>query len=129
MIEYRADLDGVTEASLEGFFVGWTRKVTPAQHLEILRSSYAVVLAIDVESNRVVGFVNAISDGILMAYLPLLEVLPEHRGRGIGTELVRRMLGRLQGLYGIDVCCDEDVAGFYERFEMVRVVDVVKRNV
>ena len=62
----------------------------------------------------VVGFVTAISDGVLSAYLPLLEVLPDFRGRGIGRELVKRMLERLEHCYMVDVVCDEGVLPFYE---------------
>lgn len=127
MIEYRSSLNRITEDELEGFFVGWARNVTPAEHLEILSNSHAVELAIDMDTSQVVGFVNAISDGVLMAYLPLLEVLPEYQGRGIGTQLVRRILDRLRGLYGVDVCCDEDVVPFYERFDMIKVAGMVKR--
>ncbi|WP_407666821.1 GNAT family N-acetyltransferase [Nakamurella alba] len=66
-----------------------------------------------------VGFVTAVSDGVLAAYLPLLEVLPEFQGQGIGSELVRRMLDLLGGLYMVDVVTDPDVVPFYERFGMV----------
>ena len=62
----------------------------------------------------------AISDGVISAYIPLLEVLPEYQGRGIGAELVRRLLAELEGLYTVDLCCDEDVVGFYERFDLKR---------
>ena len=85
-------------------------------HLEILRNSACIVLAFDDSQNRVAGFINAHSDNILSAYIPLLEVLPEYQGRGIGGELVRRMLERLDGLYMIDLTCDKDKIGFYERF-------------
>ena len=34
------------------------------------------------DAGRVVGFVTAISDGVLSAYIPLLEVLPEYQGAG-----------------------------------------------
>ncbi|MTD14281.1 GNAT family N-acetyltransferase [Nakamurella sp. YIM 132087] len=70
-------------------------------------------------AERVVGFVTAVSDGVLAAYLPLLEVLPEFQGQGIGSELVRRMLDLLGGLYMVDVVTDPDVVPFYERFGMV----------
>ena len=46
-----------------------------------------------------VGFVTAISDGVLSAFIPLLEVLPEWQGPGIGTELVRRILAELEDFY------------------------------
>ena len=64
---------------------------------------------------RVVGFVTAITDGVSSGYIPYLEVLPEWQGRGIGTELMRRMMAKLGTLYAIDLICDEDVKGFYER--------------
>jgi ribosomal protein S18 acetylase RimI-like enzyme len=84
-----------------------------------LRGSSHVVLACD--GRRVVGFVTAISDGVLSAYIPLLEVVPEYQHRGIGRELTRRLLAQLDGLYMIDLSCDEDVVPFYERLGLERL--------
>jgi GNAT superfamily N-acetyltransferase len=39
-----------------------------------------------------VGFARAVSDGATFAYLADVYVLAEHRGRGLGLELVREML-------------------------------------
>jgi ribosomal protein S18 acetylase RimI-like enzyme len=128
MIAYSSNQGDLDAEDLQGFFVGWPTPPTPEQRVEVLWNSYAVEFATDTDTNKVVGFVNAISDGVLMAYLPLLEVLPDYQGRGIGTELVRRMLDRLQHLYGVDVCCDEDVANFYGRFDMIKVTGMVKRS-
>jgi GNAT superfamily N-acetyltransferase len=114
VIEYTGRLDGVEARHLEGFFAGWPRPPSPLRHLELLRGSAAVELARE-EDGRVVGFVNAISDGVLCAYVPLLEVLPEYQGRGIATELVRRLLTRLEGLYMVDLCCDAELEPFYRR--------------
>ena len=36
-----------------------------------------------------VGFARVVSDGAALAYLADVYVLPEHRGRGLGLELVR----------------------------------------
>ncbi len=66
-----------------------------------------------------VGFVTAISDGVLSAFIPLLEVLPERQGEGIGTELVRRLLAELEDFYMVDLMCDPELETFYSRFEMV----------
>ncbi len=41
---------------------------------------------------RQVGFARAFSDGVANAYLADVYVLPEHRGRGLGVELVREMI-------------------------------------
>lgn len=116
MIGYQEDLHDITPERLVGFWVGWPSPPTPAMHLRILQGSEAVVLATDAAADgRVVGFITAVGDGVLAASIPLLEVLPEYQGRGIGTELVRRMLARLRDRYMVDLVCDEDVVPFYER--------------
>jgi GNAT superfamily N-acetyltransferase len=110
----------VTPEQLEGFFAGWPAAPTPDDHLSILRGSDHIVLARDGE--RVVGFATAISDGVLSAFIPLLEVLPAYQGRGIGTEPVQRLLVRLERLYMVDLCCDAALEPFYARLGL-RVLD------
>jgi ribosomal protein S18 acetylase RimI-like enzyme len=117
-VAYTTSLDGVTPEHLHGFFEGWSSSPTPERHLQILRGSYRVVLAREAGSPNVVGFVTAISDGVLAAFLPLLEVLPSHRGRGIGSELVRRMIDDLSHFYSVDLVCDHELGPFYERLGM-----------
>ena len=118
MIRYTDTTEGLTPERLRGFFVGWPSPPSPETHLDILRGSHRVVLALDDETGAVIGFVNAISDGVLAAYVPLLEVLPEYRGRGIGRELVTRLQEALGGFYMVDLLCDTDMEGFYSRFGM-----------
>ena len=118
-VVYTTDVSAVSAAELEGFFVGWPSRPSPERHLEILRGSDYVVLAREGDRGRVVGFVTAISDGVLSAFIPLLEVLPEHQGRGIGSELVRRMLSRLEDFYMVDLMCDPELESFYARFELM----------
>ena len=91
-IRYTHSLEGVSASMLTGFFVGWPNPPSPDTHLRMLRHSYCAVLAIDERRNCVVGFITAISDGVLCAYIPLLEVLPEYQKQGIGTELVSALL-------------------------------------
>jgi len=118
-VVYTADVSGLSPAELEGFFVGWPTPPSPERHLEILRGSDHVVLAREGESGRVVGFITAISDGVLSAFIPLLEVLPDRQREGIGSELVRRMLSELEAFYMVDLVCDAELEGFYRRFEMM----------
>jgi GNAT superfamily N-acetyltransferase len=49
---------------------------------------------------RQVGFSRAFSDGVALAYLADVYVLPDHRGRGLGVELVREIVeqGPLAGV-------------------------------
>jgi GNAT superfamily N-acetyltransferase len=52
------------------------------------------------EDDRQVGFARAFSDGVALAYLADVYVLPEHRGRGLGVELVGELVenGTLAGV-------------------------------
>ena len=125
-ITYTNRLESVDAGQLRGFFVGWPTHPDPQTHLEILRGSHAVWLALD--GSQCVGFINALSDGVFYAYIPLLEVLPSHRGKGIGKELVARMLESLSDMYAIDIVCDESVASFYDKLGLSRCVGMVKRN-
>ncbi len=128
MIEFRGNADGVTPTQLEGFFEGWPDAPSPETHLRLLHQSTHVVLAGDSETGQVVGFITAVSDRILAAYIPLLEVLPAYQGRGIGSQLVRRMLQRLERLYMIDLVCDAALEPFYEGLGMRRSPAMVVRN-
>lgn len=125
-MEYIESLDGLAEDDLSPFFVGWPQSPLPAARLALLRNSYSVLLARD--GGRVVGFVNAISDGAIAAYLPLLEVLPEYQHRGVGSELVRRMVASLDHIYMVDLVCDPGLVPFYERLGMARLAGMAVRN-
>jgi len=127
-VVYTTDVTGLSPAELGGFFVDWPSPPSAERHLEILRGSDHVVLARDGESGRVVGFITAISDGVLSAFIPLLEVLPEHQGQGIGSELVRRILGELEDFYMVDLVCDPELEGFYHRFEMTLLAGMAVRR-
>ena len=41
---------------------------------------------------RQIGFARAFTDGVAAVYLADVYVLPDHRGRGLGIELVREMV-------------------------------------
>jgi ribosomal protein S18 acetylase RimI-like enzyme len=120
VITYASDLDSLDDSSLRGFFVGWPAPPSAAQHLAALRGSHRAVLARDSVAGNVVGFVNLISDGVLTAFVPWLEVLPEYQGQGIGTELMRRVLAHAEadGFYSVDLACDPELRPYYERLGM-----------
>ncbi len=121
-------LDGIEPAALDGgFWEHWPSHPSPERHLDLLRGSRAVALAVAADGT-VVGFANAVGDGVLSAYIPLLEVLPEYRGRGIGTKLVRHLIDALEPCYMIDVACDDDVVPFYEQLGFQRGTAMLRRD-
>lgn len=127
MITYSTSFDTISVDQLGGFFVGWPNPPSPATHFKILQRSDHVVLALD-PAGRVVGFVTAITDGILSAFVPYLEVLPEYQGQGIGSELIRRLLSLLSDFYAINLICDESLQPFYERFGLHPYTGMIYRN-
>lgn len=125
---YKNSLEGISANMLNGFFVDWPNPPNPQTHLRLLENSSKIVLAIDEHTNEVIGFITAISDGVLSAYVPLLEVLPLYKNKGIGKELVSRMLKELDEIYMIDLCCDDDLVPYYEKFGMMKTNGMVYRN-
>ena len=132
VVTYQTSVADVTAADLVGgFWEGWPSPPSPETHLRLLAGSAHVVLARVVDGERsgqVVGFITAISDGVLSAYIPLLEVLPGWRSQGIGGELVTRLLAEVQHLYMVDLLCDPEVQPFYDRFGLQRAEGMLHRN-
>ena len=129
MITYIDSVGGISADNLRGFFVGWPNPPSPDTYLKLLANSDHIVLAVDDKTADVVGFITAISDGILSAYIPFLEVLPVYQKQGIGQELIRRMLDKLNGLYMIDLLCDQELERFYTRFGMKPAFGMTIRNI
>ncbi|WP_256840480.1 GNAT family N-acetyltransferase [Ornithinimicrobium faecis] len=115
--EYLTDNDRISPDMITGFFVGWPHPPTPEKLIETMAGSYRRVWA--VRDGKVVGYINAISDGVLNAFIPWLEVHPDHQGEGIGTELVQRMVALLDGMYAIDLCCDPELFPYYEKLGFI----------
>lgn len=125
---YHDDLAQVAPTDLVGFFVGWPNTPTPSTHFRLLGRSSQFVVATEPGSSRVIGFVTALTDGVLSAYISHLEVLPEHRGRGVGGELVRQILARLDPIYMVDLICDPEVQPFYEALGLTKYSGMILRN-
>jgi GNAT superfamily N-acetyltransferase len=69
---------------------------------------------------RQVGFARIVSDGHVVAYLADVYVLPEHRGRGLGVELVREAVEHDPDGVTRWLLHTADAHALYERFGFVR---------
>ncbi|MGB9695223.1 MAG: GNAT family N-acetyltransferase [Caldisericaceae bacterium] len=122
------DTSQIKPENLGGFFAGWKNPPSKEKLLELLKNSFCVVLAVDDKTGNVVGSINALSDKLLFACIPLLEVLPDWQGRGIGSTLLNLMLEKLKAYYAVDLCCEKELVPFYERFDFSSVAGLIKRN-
>ena len=69
------------------------------------------------EKTEIVAMGRAISDGASDAYIQDVAVVPEWRGRGLGADIVRRLVSRLHrdGLLWIGLIAERGSSAFYGR--------------
>ena len=96
--------------------VGWDRRAADRDRLtQLVRGSTYVIAAY--EGDRLVGFARAISDGAFNAYISTVAVLPDYQGRGIGRELVRRLMDGRDGIQFV-LHANERAYPFYQHIEL-----------
>jgi len=91
----------------------WSSADKPELLLNALRHSHSLVSAWDGE--RLVGLGNAISDGFLVVYYPHLIVLPEFQGKGVGTEILKRLRAKYDGFHQHMLVADGRAIDFYKK--------------
>jgi ribosomal protein S18 acetylase RimI-like enzyme len=62
----------------------------------LLLSSFYHIAAY--EEDKLVGYIDCISNGVTDAYIQDLMVHPEYQGQGVGSELMNRMIDRLKAI-------------------------------
>lgn len=70
---------------------------------------------------EVVGFAQALGDGVLQSHLSFLAVHPDHRRRGI-ARLLTVATFQATGTKRMDLITPEDAGGFYETFEHTQML-------
>ena len=113
-IEYRSTRDLPRDGVLAIYTAcGWSSAEKPDQLMAALAGSHEVVSAWD--GDRLVGLGNAITDGALVVYFPHLLVHPDLQQRGIGGEILRRLMDRYVGFHQQVLLTDNETTVFYER--------------
>lgn len=94
--------------------VGWNRM--EKEYNDPLITSYYHIAVY--EGDKLIGYIDSVSNGVTDAYIQDLMVCPDHQGKGIGTDLMNKMIEYLTGkhIYMISVVYDECLKPFYERF-------------
>ena len=94
--------------------VGWNRM--EKEYCNPLMTSFFHIAVYDDE--QLVGFVDSVSNGVTDAYIQDLIVCPDYQGKGIGTDLMKKMIASLKEkhIYIISVIFEERLKPFYDRF-------------
>lgn len=113
MIEYEIN-DSVILNELDCFFQNWISPPSSEIKDKLLDGSDLIITAR--ENGKLVGFLAAISDGAMHAFITLVEVLEAYQGKGIGKHLVKLAISHFKGYYDIVLITDPDKGAFYKKF-------------
>ena len=88
---------------------------SPEEVPALILGSLAFVVATDASTGKAVGMGRVISDGVSDGYIQDLVVLPGYRGKGVGSAIVRALVGacRRQGIRWLALIAEPGSDRFY----------------
>jgi GNAT superfamily N-acetyltransferase len=117
-IEFRSDIPDPDQFWHLYQTTGWNEEyqLSLDDLMQALRASWYLLGAYDGE--RLVGFSRLVSDGVLHAMVYEMIVLPEYQGRGIGGQILEKLIQKCReaGIRDIQLFCARGKRGFYENY-------------
>ena len=94
--------------------IGWNRMENEYKN-PLLTSYYHIAVY---EKEVLIGYIDCVSNGVTDAYIQDLMVHPDYQRRGVGTDLMKKMIDYLKKkhIYMISVVFEENLKPFYEKF-------------
>lgn len=114
MIEYKIN-GRIIPDELDTFFQNWKSPPSTETRSKLLTGSDLVITAR--ENGKLVGFLTAVSDGTMHAFITLVEVLESHQNKGIGRRLMELAISNFKGYYDIVLITDPDKGEFYKKLD------------
>lgn len=110
----RVDLDVVWDfLSSQAYWGRWRGRSDVERQVA---AAWRLVGAYRSDTGAMVGFARAVSDGVALAYLADVFVLPGYRGTGLGAAMVRRMIDEGPGARFRWMLHTADAHGLYAKF-------------
>lgn len=94
--------------------IGWNRMEREYEN-PLMTSYYHIAVY---EEDELIGYVDCVSNGVTDAYIQDLMVHPDYQGKGVGTDLMNKMITHLKEkrIYIISVVFEECLKPFYDKF-------------
>lgn len=96
--------------------VPWGRWRSREQVARQVESAWRLVGVTDLRTGRTVAFARAVSDGVSLAYLADVYVLPEYRGQGLSRLVLEEMIEKGPGRLFRWMLHTDDAHGLYAKF-------------
>lgn len=93
----------------------WKDHYTPSGIKYLIKGSFAFAVAIDKKSKKAIGMGRLISDGVSDAYIQDLVVLPDYRDKGIGRDIVIKLINHCKNksIHWVGLIAEPNQDGFY----------------
>jgi GNAT superfamily N-acetyltransferase len=115
-IKFKNELPAIEKYFPLFLSTGWNDEynLTSAQLNDVIQKSYFAVCAYD--GDELIGFGRIVSDGILYAMVYEMIVNPAYQGKGIGKEILNRLIQKCknENIRDIQLFCAKGKRGFYE---------------
>lgn len=72
------------------------------------------------DGDKLVAYVRALTDGVYRAFVCDLVVAKGYRGKGLGTEMMNRIMKELKDVKKIYLHCRPSLEEFYKKFDFSR---------
>ncbi|WP_336758145.1 GNAT family N-acetyltransferase [Paenibacillus sp. USHLN196] len=115
-IYYASSKEDITKDALQELFlsVEWESGKYPNELLQAIRGSHSIVTAW--EGDKLVGLINALSDGVLTVYFHYMLIHPSYQSMGIGKKMMNVMLDRYKGCKTKVLISYPHAVDFYSKF-------------
>ncbi|RIX47096.1 N-acetyltransferase [Paenibacillus nanensis] len=114
-IRYASNIEDITREALQALFlsVEWESGKHPDELVQAIQGSHSIAAAWD--GDRLVGLINALSDGVLTVYFHYMLIHPDYQGKGIGKAMMDIMLDRYKGCKTKVLISYESAVDFYQK--------------
>ena len=105
--------------------VGWTNYTDKPEMLRKAYENSLVVLAA-YEDDKIVGVIRTVGDGFSIVIVQDILVFPEYQRKGIGTQLLRKVMEQFSEVYQMELMTDNTpkTISFYQSVGFVKADDM-----